>query len=112
MHAFSNLNSISKIVERLALACLFPHISASPTYLLQSALRKFHSTETALLKLTNDIMEAIALDLSVAFNDTHAFVYRYKLFYTCTSSRIDIILHPGGPKLDSEQWSSSQPIQV
>ena len=56
----SNLNTIGKILERLALARLFPHISISPSFCpLQSAYRKFHSTETALLKLTNDIMETI-----------------------------------------------------
>ena len=74
----SNLNTIGKILERLALARLFPHISISPSFCpLQSAYRRFHSTETALLKLTNDIMETIdsgkitiltALDMSAAFD--------------------------------------------
>ena len=50
----SNLNTIGKILERLALARLLPHLSISPSFSpLQSAYRKFHSTETALLKLTN-----------------------------------------------------------
>ena len=74
----SNLNTIGKILERLALSRIFPHISKSPSFSpLQSAYRKFHSTETALLKLTNDIMESIdsgkitilaALDMSAAFD--------------------------------------------
>ena len=74
----SNLNTIGKILERMALARLFPHISISPSFCpLQSAYRKFHSTETALLKLTNDILETIdsgkitiltALDMSAAFD--------------------------------------------
>ena len=74
----SNLNTIGKILERLALARLFPHFSIFPSFSpLQSAYRKFHSTETALLKLTNDIMDAIdsgkvtilaALDMSAAFD--------------------------------------------
>ena len=69
----SNLNTIGKMLERLALARLFPHISVSPSFCpLQSTYRKFHS---ALLKLTNDIMETIdsgkitiltALDMSAA----------------------------------------------
>ena len=74
----SNLNSISKILECLALKRLFPHISLSPSFSpLQSVYRKFHSTETALLKLTNDILDSIdhgkisilaALDMSAAFD--------------------------------------------
>ena len=74
----SNLNTIAKILERLALSRFFPHVSKSPSFSpLQSAYRKFHSTETALLKLTNDIMENIdsgkitiltALDMSAAFD--------------------------------------------
>ena len=74
----SNLNTIGKILERLALACLLPHLSISPSFSpLQSPYRKFHSTETALLKLTNDIMDTIdsgkvtilaALDMSAAID--------------------------------------------
>ena len=70
--------TFGKILERLALARLLPHLSISPSFSpLQSAYRKFHSTETALLKLTNDIMDAInsgkvtilaALDMSAAFD--------------------------------------------
>ena len=74
----SNLNTIGKILERLALACLFPHVSVTPSFSpFQSAYCKFHSTETALLKLTNDILETMdsgkitiltALDMSAAFD--------------------------------------------
>ena len=54
----SNLNTIGKILERLALARFFLHVSKSLSFCpLQSAYRKFHSTGTVLLKLTNDIME-------------------------------------------------------
>ena len=78
-YKYSNLNTIGKILERLALSCFFPHISKSPSFSpLQSANRKFHSTETALLKLTNDtILESIdsgkitiltTLDMSAAFD--------------------------------------------
>ena len=74
----SNLNTVSKIVERLLLAILTPHVVSSPSYnSLQSAYRRLHSTETALLKMTNDIYEAmddgrtallVALDMSAAFD--------------------------------------------
>ena len=74
----SNLNTIGKILERLALARIFPHVSVSPSFSpFQSAYRRFHSTETALFKLTNDILETIdsgkitiltALDMSAAFD--------------------------------------------
>ena len=74
----SNLNTIGKILERLALTRFFPHVSLSPSFSpLQSTYRKFHTTETALLKLTNDILENIdsgkitiltALDMSAAFD--------------------------------------------
>ena len=54
--------TLGKILERLALALLLPHLSISPSFSpLQLAYRKFHSTETALLKLTNDIMDSIDL---------------------------------------------------
>jgi hypothetical protein len=74
----SNLNTISKIVERLCLARLLPHVAASGRFNpLQSAYRKFHSTETALLKILDDLYRIvndrrsavlIGLDLSAAFD--------------------------------------------
>ena len=95
----SNLNTIGKILERLALARLFPHISISPSFtaLLQSAYRKFHSTETALLKLTNDIMETIdsgkitiltALDMSAAFDTLDHATLLHRLEHTFGLSRL------------------------
>ena len=74
----SNLHTIGKILERLALARLQPHILSSGNFNpMQSAYRKFHSTETCLLKTFSDIYSAIdrgqsillvALDLSAAFD--------------------------------------------
>ena len=74
----SNLNSISKILERLALTRLQPHITASSSFdSLQSAYRKGHSTETALLSTLTNIYKhidsgsssiAVSLDLSSAFD--------------------------------------------
>ena len=80
------------MLECLALACLFPHISISPSFCpLQSAYRKFHSTETALLKLTNNIMETIdsrkitiltALDMSAAFDTLDHTALLHRLHHT------------------------------
>ena len=88
----SKLNSIGKILERLVLARLFPHISISPSFCpLQPAYRKFHSTETALLKLTNDTMETIdsskitiltAFDMSAAFDTLDHATLLHRLEHT------------------------------
>ena len=88
----SNLNTIGKILERLALSRFFPHVSKSPSFSpLQSAYRKFHSTETALLKLTNDVMESIdsgkitiltALDMSAAFDTLDHITLLHRLQHT------------------------------
>jgi len=74
----SNLNTISKILERLALVRIIPHVMSSSNFNpLQSAYRKRHSTETALLRITNDILTGfddhkstllVALDQSAAFD--------------------------------------------
>ena len=77
----SNLNSISKLIERLVLSRLSPIITTSSTFnQLQSAYRKFHSTETCLLKTLSDVYSTIdsgssaliaSLDLSAAFDTIH-----------------------------------------
>src|SRR5258706_14936431 len=52
----SNLNSISKALERLALARIVPHVSTSPSFdTMQSAYRRGHSTETALNRILSDV---------------------------------------------------------
>jgi Reverse transcriptase (RNA-dependent DNA polymerase) len=73
----SNLNAISKIIERLALAQLQPQTTDSVNFnKLQSACREHHLTETALLNIINDAYWhtdksqstlLVALDLSAAF---------------------------------------------
>src|SRR5208282_1284718 len=52
----SNLNTISKVIERLALARLRQRITQSPKLnSSQSAYRRHHLTETELLCILNDI---------------------------------------------------------
>lgn len=74
----SNLNNISKILEKLFLSRLQPHILASPNFNpYQSAYRRNHSTETALLSTLDHVYHAanihkstilVSLDLSAAFD--------------------------------------------
>ena len=74
----SNLCFISKIVEKVVAHRLADHLSTNNLYEQhQSAYRKYHGTETALLKVQNDILREldgkrgvflILLDLSAAFD--------------------------------------------
>ena len=74
----SNLNFISKILERIIHSRLKTHLNTFPSLSrFQSAYRKFHSTETALLRIHNDLLQSInkqkvsaliLLDLSAAFD--------------------------------------------
>ena len=74
----SNLSFLSKILEKIVASQLHDHLAKHELYTkCQSAYRAYHSTETALLRLNNDIMLAlnnkkdvvlIMLDLSAAFD--------------------------------------------
>ena len=74
----SNLSFLSKILEKAVACRLYSHLSRTKTLSqFQSAYRKSHSTETALLKIHNDILSAMdegkvtaltLLDLSAAFD--------------------------------------------
>ena len=74
----SNLSFLSKILEKVVASRLNSHINSSHTSNdYQSAYREFHSTETALLKVHNNILSSMddgrvtaltRLDLSAAFD--------------------------------------------
>ena len=76
----SNLSFLSKALGKVVLNQLSSHINCSNTSnQYQSAYRKFHSTETALLKIHNDILATMdarkvtaltLLDSSAAFDTT------------------------------------------
>ena len=88
----SNLSLLSKLVERIVCVQLVDHLKAHNLYeVFQSAYRQLHSTETALLRIQNDLLRAVdthggailvLLDLSAAF-DT---IDHHRLLHTLESS--------------------------
>jgi exonuclease III len=74
----SNLSFLSKIIEKIAARRLFTHMTENGIHdIMQSAYKPFHSTETALLRVQNDILSALdnksgvylaLIDLSAAFD--------------------------------------------
>ena len=74
----SNLTFISKVIERIVAKQITRHLDSSKLMPpLQSAYRRHHSTETALMKVLSDIYDAVdsrkvtllgLLDLSAAFD--------------------------------------------
>ena len=99
----SNLNNISKILERLFLARLLPHTTASPNFnQLQSAYRQYHSTETALLATLDRIYRSsdtgkpsalISLDLSAVFDtiDHNILISRFQTSFGISGSALQFI---------------------
>ena len=74
----SKLNFLSKVLERIIHTRINSHLQTFPSLCpFQSAYRKFHSTETALIRIYNDLLLAsdqqevsalVLLDLSAAFD--------------------------------------------
>ena len=74
----SNLPFVSKVLEKVVDVQIEQHLSENRLHEMhQSAYRKFHSTETALLEIQNDILKSldmgnntilVLLDLSAAFD--------------------------------------------
>jgi hypothetical protein len=74
----SNLSTISKIIERIVMSKVIIHVEHLPSYnSFQSAYRRGYSTETAILRLLNDVYCAAdaksrtvlqQFDLSAAFD--------------------------------------------
>ena len=99
----SNLNNISKLLERLFLFRFQSHVSNSPNFNpLQSAYRRFHSTETSLLNTLDQVYMAadssqptilVSLDLSAAFDtiDHHILLTRLQTGFGISGSVINWI---------------------
>ena len=72
----SKLNFISKVLEHIIHARISSHLESFPSITpFQSAYQQFHSTETALLRIQNDlpinkqkVLALVLLDLSAAFD--------------------------------------------
>ena len=98
----SNLNFVSKVLERIIHACISSHLGSFPSITpFQSAYRQFHSTETALLRIHNDFLAInkqkvsalVLLDLSAAFDtiDHKILLSRLSSFYGLSSTALDLI---------------------
>ena len=55
----SNLPFISKVIEKVVAVQLVNYIDDNLGELLQSAYKCYHSTESTLLKVHNDILQAV-----------------------------------------------------
>ena len=97
----SNLRFISKILEEVVASRLKSHISSNfLSNVSQSAYKEFHSTETALLKVHNDVtlnfekgkVTALTLlDLSAAFDtiDHGILIKRLSMWYGISGTALN-----------------------
>jgi hypothetical protein len=99
----SNLPFVSKVLEKVADSQIEQHLTANCLReQLQSAYRKAHSTETALLKVKNDILESldsgsvavlIMLDITAAFDtlDHNTLLHRFESLFGITDDALSWI---------------------
>lgn len=99
----SNLSFLSKLLERLLLSRLLTHLNSFPSFSpFQSAYRKHHSVESALLKIQNDLLLAIEnksvtalvlLDLSAAFDtvDNNILLTRLSDYFGLSDSALNLL---------------------
>ena len=99
----SNLNFVSKILEKVLYSRLCAHLASfSALSKFQSAYRKFHSTETALLRIYNDLNLAmnkqrvsalVLLDLSAAFDtiDHNILLNRLNSYFGISNSTFSLL---------------------
>jgi len=99
----SNLSFVSKVIEKVIQLRLLNHINSSsalPVY--QSAYRMFYSTETALLRVQNDLLLAVEnkkvsalslLDLSAAFDtvDHAILIDRLRIYFGIEGSALSLL---------------------
>ena len=96
----SNLPYLSKVLESIVLKQFLQHLeSHSLLEPSQSAYRKCHSTETALLRMVNDLLQASdsrhvsilsLLDLSAAFDTTDdILIKRLHTIFGCSGTVLD-----------------------
>ena len=97
----SNLPFLSKVLKRIVLKQFLQHLqSHSLLKPFQSAYRKCHSTETALLRIVNDLFQASdsgcmtilsLLDLSAAFDtiDHNILITRLRSTFGCSGTVLD-----------------------
>ena len=99
----SDLNFLSKVLERIILSRINIHLRKFPSLCrFQSAYRKFHSTETALLRIYNDLLLAfnrkevsalVLIDLSAAFGtiDHQILLIRLSTFFGFSGTALSSI---------------------